>query len=151
MKKILLSLTLMLVSLAAWAEAGFCVVTNGGYTVGYVFTDEPVWTFEGENLVITTVEGSVEYPMSEVAQIVFGDNAPVSGLTEVSVDELIRVNHGGVELAGFAANTVVSVYNLQGQVVATGKDNVGLSHLSRGIYVVHGRNGSHVTTIKVTI
>lgn len=151
MKKILLSLTLMLVSLAAWAEAGFCVVTNGGYTVGYVFTDEPVWTFEGENLVITTVEGSVEYPMSEVAQIVFGDNAPVSGLTEVSVDELIRVNHDGVELAGFAANTVVSVYNLQGQQVATyrtgeaGSLNLSLDGLDQGIYIIKANK----STIKI--
>lgn len=151
MKKFLLSLTLMLASMAAWAEAGFCVVTNGGYTVGYVFTDEPVWTFEGENLVITTVEGSVEYPMSEVAQIVFGDNAPVSGLTEVSVDELIRVNHGGVELAGFAANTVVSVYNLQGQQLGayrtsqSGSLNISLADREQGIYLIHANK----STIKI--
>ena len=45
----------------------------------------------------------------------------------------------------------ITVYNLQGQVMATGKDTLGLSHLSRGIYVVQGRNGSHVETVKVAI
>jgi len=45
----------------------------------------------------------------------------------------------------------ITVYNLAGQAVATGKDTVGLKHLSRGIYVVQGRCGSHVETIKLTI
>ena len=45
----------------------------------------------------------------------------------------------------------INVYNLHGKVVATGRDRVGLSHLSRGIYIVQGRNGSNVETIKFTI
>ena len=45
----------------------------------------------------------------------------------------------------------ITVYNVNGQVVATGKDIVGLSHLSSGIYIVQGRNGSNISTIKVTI
>ena len=46
---------------------------------------------------------------------------------------------------------VISVYNLQGQLIAAGKDAIGLQHLSRGIYILQGRNGSHVETIKVAI
>ena len=45
----------------------------------------------------------------------------------------------------------IIVYNLNGQVVATGRDNVGLNHLDRGIYIVQGRSGSHVETLKFTI
>ena len=45
----------------------------------------------------------------------------------------------------------ITVYHINGQVVAKGKDAIGLHHLSRGIYIVQGRNGSHVSTIKVTI
>ena len=46
---------------------------------------------------------------------------------------------------------LITVYNLHGQVIATGKESVGLSHLSRGIYIVQGRSGSNVSTIKLTI
>ena len=46
---------------------------------------------------------------------------------------------------------VISVYNLQGQLVASGKGTVGLQHLSRGIYILQGRSGSHVDTVKVAI
>ena len=45
----------------------------------------------------------------------------------------------------------IVVYSINGQVVASGKDAVGLQHLSRGVYILQGRNGSHVETIKVTI
>ncbi len=46
---------------------------------------------------------------------------------------------------------VITVYNINGQAIATGKDCVGLSHLSRGIYIVQGRSGSNISTIKLTI
>ena len=45
----------------------------------------------------------------------------------------------------------ITVYNTNGQTVAIGKDSMGLAHLSRGIYIVQGRNGSNVSTIKITI
>ncbi len=45
----------------------------------------------------------------------------------------------------------ITVYNINGQMVAVGKDAVSLQHLSRGIYIVQGRCGSHVQTIKVAI
>ena len=45
----------------------------------------------------------------------------------------------------------ITVYNINGQVVANGKDTISLQHLSRGIYIIQGRSGSNVDTIKVTI
>ena len=46
---------------------------------------------------------------------------------------------------------IITVYNIHGQTVATGKDAVGLQHLSRGIYIVQGRSGSNTDTVKVAI
>ena len=45
----------------------------------------------------------------------------------------------------------ITVYNINGQAVATGLESVALHHLSRGIYIVQGRNGSHVDTVKISI
>ena len=45
----------------------------------------------------------------------------------------------------------ITVYNINGQAVANGKDVISLQHLSRGIYIIQGRSGSNVDTIKVTI
>ena len=45
----------------------------------------------------------------------------------------------------------ITVYNINGQAVANGKEAISLQHLSRGIYIIQGRSGSNVDTIKVTI
>ena len=143
MKKFLLSLTLMVASFAAWAETGFYIEDYQGNRVGYYFVDEPVWTFQGDNLVITTVEYAVEYPMDDVARIYFDDVSDIqSSVTEVKVDELIRIIPDGVELSGFAANTTVTAYNLQGQLVGTyrtdesGSLNISLADREQGFYII---------------
>ena len=59
---------------------------------------------------------------------------------------VVQINGKQVSYPG-----LITVYNLHGQVIATGKESMGLSHLSRGIYIVQGRSGSNVSTIKLTI
>ena len=150
MKKFILSLTLVFASLAAWAEAGFYVEDSQGVLVGYVFMDQPVWTFEGDNLVISTVGGTVQYPMSNVAKVFFGDVTP-TGLLELDVDEMIRVIPDGVELTGFAANTLVTIHNLQGQQLGayrtsqSGSLTISLADREQGIYLIHANK----STIKI--
>ena len=150
MKKFILSLTLVFASLAAWAEAGFYVEDSQGVLVGYVFMDQPVWTFEGDNLVISTVGGSVQYPMSDVAKVFFRDVTP-TGLLELDIDEMIRVIPDGVELSGFAANTLVTIHNLQGQQLGayrtsqSGSLNISLADREQGIYLIHANK----STIKI--
>ena len=45
----------------------------------------------------------------------------------------------------------MTVYSINGQCVASGRAAVSLQHLERGIYIVQGRSGCHVTTIKISI
>ena len=45
----------------------------------------------------------------------------------------------------------ITVYNLNGQNVGSGKDAVSLQHLPSGIYILQGRSGSNVDTIKLII
>ncbi len=45
----------------------------------------------------------------------------------------------------------IVVYNVNGQLVASGKDALTLQHLSRGFYIVQGRNGTHTDTIKIAV
>ncbi len=78
-----------------------------------------------------------------------------AGVTEdqATVIESVMDNAPKIQVQGNVAfyPGVISVYNLQGQLIAAGKDAIGLQHLSRGIYILQGRNGSNVSTIKVAI
>ena len=58
-----------------------------------------------------------------------------------------------IEIRGKVAHYpgAITVFNVGGQVVATGMDAVNLQHLDRGIYIVQGRNGGHAATSKVAI
>lgn len=150
MKKFLLSLTLMLATVAAWAEDGFYVVTTSGEQAGFIFSEQPVWTCEGDNLVITCMNNTVEYPMADVDCIYFdeiGSSSP-TGITEVKNAELVRFVSDGVELTGFAANTPVTIYNLQGQLVGTystdgsGSLNISLADREQGIYIIHANKST---------
>ena len=144
MKKFLLSLTLMLATVAAWAEGGFYVVTTSGEQVGFIFSEQPEWTYEGDNLVITCMNNTVEYPMADVDCIYFdeiGSSSP-TGITEVKNTELMRFVKDGVELSGFAAYTTVTIYNLQGQQIGayrtdgSGSLNISLADREQGIYII---------------
>ena len=142
MKKFLLSLTLMLATVAAWAEDGFYVVTTSGERTCYLFEDKPVLTFEGDNLVITCLGDAVIYRMSDLDHMEFVEDQPVTKLTEVKDIELVRFVGDGVELSGFAAYTTVTIYNLQGQLVGTystdesGSLNISLADREQGIYII---------------
>ena len=86
-----------------------------------------------------------DYYFTITASGVVEDQATV---IEHVVDDFMSIQVSG-KVATYPG--VITVYNINGQVVGTGKDAVNLQHLSRGIYIVQGRNGSHVDTIKVAI
>ena len=70
-----------------------------------------------------------------------------------TVIEHIVGNVSAVRIDGKVATYpgTITVYNLHGQVVATGRQEVGLSHLSQGIYIVQGRCDVSTSTIKVIV
>ncbi len=142
MKKFLLSLTLMLAMVTVWAEDGFYVVTTSGDRTYYLFEDQPVLTYEGDNLVITCLGDAVIYPMSDLDRMQFVEDQPSTKLTEIKNAELVRFAGDGVELSGFAAYTTVTIYNLQGQQIGaystdgSGSLNISLADREQGIYII---------------
>ena len=73
------------------------------------------------------------------------DNATVIENVAENVDKM-RFSDNVVTHPG-----TITVYNLNGQIVATGKDSISLSHLTRGIYIVQGVGNHNTQTIKVII
>ena len=77
------------------------------------------------------------------------------GVTEdkATVIEHVIDNAPAILMRGHVATYpgTLTVYNIEGRVVASGKDNVKLDHLSRGIYIVQGRTAGHVSTIKCAV
>lgn len=70
-----LTLILLVIMLAVgqstWAGMALVVHQKSGGTVEYTFSKNPVVTYSGGNVVITTTEASVVYPMSDLEKFTF--------------------------------------------------------------------------------
>jgi len=73
--------------------------------------------------------------------------------TQTSIDESLADATPSIRINGKVAiyPGTITIYNISGQTVAVGKDAVGLQNLGRGIYILQGRSGSNVDTVKITI
>ena len=138
----------------AWpgeASVGDSIVNNTNYKVFLLDANSGNY-----HLIFNNWNNGVQLPDYDiVADRDYFFTITADGVTEdqATVIESVMDNAPKIQVQGNVAlyPGVISVYNLQGQLIAAGKDAIGLQHLSRGIYILQGHSGSHVETIKVAI
>lgn len=136
MKKLIFSLLTLFAATASWADTALIVHQKSGGTVEFAFREKPVVTYDGEYLVITVMDASVSYPLSNMQKFTFG---------EVS-DDYTRIT-APVNVAP----QPTYIYSLDGKLVRTlqpsedGSTSASLEGLTSGTYVI--KNGQ--TSYKV--
>ena len=138
----------------AWpgeASVGDSIVNNTNYKVFLLDANSGNY-----HLIFNNWNNGVQLPDYDiVADRDYFFTITAASVTEdqATVIESVMDNAPKIQVQGNVAlyPGVISVYNLQGQLIAAGKDAIGLQHLSRGIYILQGRSGSNVSTIKITI
>lgn len=112
-------------------------------TVTYHFSQQPVATFSGDNLVLTVTDGpAVEYPMENIVNITFADD--LSGVQTVrpSAGIEITVTNTTLTVTGLAPDAVVNVFDMGGHALvsaradAQGSLSASIESLPKGIYTV---------------
>lgn len=144
-QKLFTLLLLWLTASGAWAQNVIVVCQKDGTVAKFAFTEKPVVTYSGDELVMTTNKTSVQYPMNRLLKIYF-DVAEVPDGIDVEVtqpeDVQFAFRDGGLVVSGGKAGAVVNLYRLNG--VAAGQfrldDNgcvtISTDHLSRGVYIM---------------
>lgn len=150
MKKIFLALAAVAMSFAAQAvEYDYSVFVNqkNGENVEYKFEDEPVASFDGENLVMNVIEQHISYPMADIVNLTIGKTEKESGVADVKADMTVFVSRDAVTIAGLEEGETVAVYDMAGMAVVGGKTDAAgnfsasLSELPKGVYIVKaGKN-----------
>ena len=146
MKKKVITLLVALLAIAsgAWADDGVWVKLKDGSRQGFLFECSPTITYVGDNLVMNAGGASATYAIDNIEEIYFDDvpeNATDITSTDVA-DKVIRATRNGARLTGFAAGTVVTVYDLGGrllQQLQVGQDgtlSVDLTSQPKGTYVI---------------
>ena len=118
----------------------FLLDDNGGF-YHLIFND---WN-NGLQLPDYDIIANRDYYFTITSTEVIEDQATI---IENVVDSAPLINVNGKE-ATYPG--LITVYNINGQVLATGKGSIGLHQFERGIYILQGRCDGHVNTIKVAI
>lgn len=111
---------------SALAQSTLNVHQKSGGTVSYAFSEKPVVTYSGDNLVLKTAKVEVEYPLSNLEKLTFEDGAP-DAIDSVTMDA--------------PSENVTHIFNMGGVLVKSVDASLSLStdDLKPGVYVV--KNG----------
>lgn len=118
-----------------------------GQIAKFGFTEKPVITYSGSDLILTTTETTVQYPIYMLKKIVFDVENVVNDIEDVEVkskslfsfkDETLFIRDG-------EPNSPVYLYDLKGVKVdesrldTDGRAIIPLQHLGKSIYIVKNK------------
>lgn len=154
MRKLLLSLSLLVIALVASAATETALRVNllSGEPVTFLLSGKPEVSFSGDKLQITdnAHPAGIFLEFNNIAHL---DFAEVSAIDKITFDAVIIVTYdrGRVDFANIPSGTEASVFTLDGRCVnrtsADGSYSVSLSDFAPGIYIV--RVGNIVTKIRL--
>lgn len=136
MKKKFFSLALMvLCCVVVSAQQTLNVHRKSGEVARFAFSEKPVVTYSGSNMVIVTCTASVEFPFGEIAEFTFEDSEADGVESPLQVRDEAQ---GGVQ-----------VYNLRGVLVRSSKTGeYNIEGLPQGVYVVKSNSKTYRITKK---
>ena len=145
MKKQILLFLLALLPLAASADdAQIVIKQKGGNETVLKLSTNPVITFDGENMVVTSDVIQISIPLGDIDDYVVNE-----GTTAIEpVTTQPQYSRGHVIYSGVAAGSPVYVHTLDGKVVskqaadASGKADICLENLPKGAYIINSQNNS---------
>ena len=114
-----------------------------GKVTTFAFSEKPVVTYSGSDLVMTTTKTVVQYPIYLLKKISFDvelDDADV--VKDVKADEQFSFRGGTITVMGGEPNSQVYIFNIQGMKAGQyklddqGNASIPVSGLASGIYVL---------------
>lgn len=144
-RKLFTVLLLWLIAVGAWAQNAVIVYHYDGTTSSFAFTEKPVISYAGSDLILTTTKTTVQYPVYMLRKIDFGDSLDNTtvGIEQVqSVDAQFLFSDGRLAIQGGEPYTHVYIYTLAGtkvgdyQLDSQGSASIPTTSLSNDIYVV---------------
>lgn len=152
MKKVLVLLLAVFASFqlaqAAYTNDDLIIETKDGNTVAYHLNTRPVVTFELTDLVLTSTDVKVQYPVADVKELRFADGTTAINDTKVG-DITFSVSGDMISANGLENGSNLEVYSIDGKEIAkasvdaTGKAQVNISDLGQGVYVVKAGKKSY--------
>ena len=121
MRKILLlvfSFQLSAISLMANVQNVVAIYPLQGEVALFAFADQPELTYTATDLVLTTTQTSVQFPISNLRKVAFEQADMPEGIDEVEVTKQFTFRDGQIIIEGGTPNALVNIYTIQGALVS---------------------------------
>lgn len=133
MKKILISIPIILFSIAGFAQNTLNIHQKDGEKFCCGFLDKPIITYEGNTLKVSTKNVSIEFPLTELDKLSFED-----GLADIKLQNIER------------ESSDIFIFNEKGVLLKRIHNDSGIlenkiSEFPKGIFIIKKGN----TTFKV--
>jgi len=136
---------LTIATMAVWAQNAIAIYQKDGKVARFAFSEKPVVTYSGADLVMTTTKTSVHYPLNMLKKLIFEDE-----LTEAVNIEALEVKSsvqfsfkgGALSIKGGEPQSSVNLFNIKGMSVGQyrldidGSVEIPTQSLDSDIYVV---------------
>jgi len=144
-RKLFTMVLLWLMAAGVLAQNAVILYHYNGTTSSFAFSEKPVISYSGNDLVLTTKNTAVQYPVHMLRKIDFGNSFEESivGIDEMkSVDTQFSFYDGKLTIQGDEPFSRVYIYTLKGmkvgeyQLDSQGNAFISTTSLSNNFYVV---------------
>ena len=135
--------------MSTWAQNAVAIHQVDGQVATFAFTEKPVVTYSGNDLVLTTTKTSVQYPIYMLKKIDFDvsfDDLTGIESVEKKADAQFRFQDGMISVVGGESGSQVFLYSMSGTKVGqyrldgSGHIDIPVQHLSKGIYIIRTKH-----------
>lgn len=116
--KLLLSLLLLTCMAHATEQNVVAIYPLQGEVALFAFADQPELTYTATDLVLTTTQTSVQYPISNLRKVAFERADMPEGIDEIEVSKQFTFRDGQIIIEGGSPNALVNIYTIQGALVS---------------------------------
>ena len=116
--KLLLSLLLFTCLAHATVQNVVAIYPLQGEVALFAFADQPELTYTATDLVLTTTQTSVQYPISNLRKVAFEQADIATGLDDIQTSKQFAFRDGQIIIEGGTPNALVNVYTIQGALVS---------------------------------
>ena len=116
--KLLLSLLLLTCMAHATVQNVVAIYPLQGEVALFAFADQPEVTYTATDLVLTTTQTSVQYPINNLRKVAFEQADMPEGIDEIEVTKQFAFRDGQIIIEGGTPNALVNVYTIQGALVS---------------------------------
>lgn len=128
----------------------FSLRQKDGMVINYSFSEKPVVTYSGSDLVMTTSSLTVQYPLHTLQKLIFvGEADTPDGIDQATLPGTeFSFSEEGTTVSGEKPGTPFYVFDTrgmqlhQGTIDANGKADIRMTNLPKGIYVIKTQSTS---------